>query len=65
MATAERSFSTIRRLETYLRSSSSENINGLALLSIHRDVHVTDEKVSELFANIPRNLIVNVQLELP
>lgn len=63
MATAERSFSTIRRLETYLRSSSSENINGLALLSIH--VHVTDEKVSELFANIPRNLIVNVQLTLP
>jgi len=37
-ATSERSFSTMRRLKTYLRSSiGNERMTGLALLSIHKD----------------------------
>jgi len=37
-ATSERSFSTMRRLKTYLRSSiRNERMTGLALLSIHKD----------------------------
>ena len=37
-ATSERSFSTMTRLKTYLRSSiGNERITGLALLSIHKD----------------------------
>jgi hypothetical protein len=38
-ATAERSFSTLRRLKTYLRTSMGEDrLNGLALMSIHRNI---------------------------
>jgi len=37
-ATSERSFSTMRRLKTYLRSSiGNERMTGLALLSIRKD----------------------------
>ena len=37
-ATSERSFSTMRRLKTYLRSSiGNERMTGLALLSIQKD----------------------------
>ena len=37
-ATSERSFSTMRRFKTYLRSSiGNEQMTGLALLSIHKD----------------------------
>ncbi|KAL4153397.1 hypothetical protein QTP88_001230 [Uroleucon formosanum] len=40
-ATAERSFSTIRRLKTYLRNTMAENrLNGLAQLNIHRTIEV-------------------------
>jgi molybdopterin biosynthesis enzyme len=36
--TSERSFSTLRRMKTYLRNSTSETrLNGLALLNIHRE----------------------------
>ncbi|GBN81036.1 repressor of the inhibitor of the protein kinase, partial [Araneus ventricosus] len=39
VATVERSFSNLRRLKTYLRNTTSESrLNGLALLSIHRDI---------------------------
>jgi len=42
-AFAERSFSTMRRLKTYLRTSTSENrLVGLALLNIHRNIFITD-----------------------
>ncbi|KAL4142390.1 hypothetical protein QTP88_004857 [Uroleucon formosanum] len=38
-SSAERSFSTLRRLKTYLRNSCSEDrLTGLALLSVHRDL---------------------------
>ena len=40
-ASNERSFSTLKRIETYLRNSVGEaRLNGLAMLSIHRDIDI-------------------------
>ncbi|XP_050516144.1 52 kDa repressor of the inhibitor of the protein kinase-like [Diabrotica virgifera virgifera] len=61
-ATNERSFSTLRRLKTYLRSTMSEDrLNGLASLNIHRDVEVDPQRVLEKFFSTPRrvNLLNN------
>ncbi|XP_060856388.1 52 kDa repressor of the inhibitor of the protein kinase-like [Metopolophium dirhodum] len=49
-ATAKRSFSTLRILKNYLRNTTSESIIGLALLSIHRDVDITDDMVLDKFS---------------
>lgn len=48
--TSERSFSTLRRLKTYLRNSTGETrLNGLALLNIHRKLTpTTDAVIDEL-----------------
>ncbi|GBN22033.1 hypothetical protein AVEN_211340-1 [Araneus ventricosus] len=57
IATVEISFSSLRRLKTYLRNTTSESrLNGLALLSIHRDIKIRDEEVLDKFASVPRNL---------
>ncbi|XP_025192639.1 52 kDa repressor of the inhibitor of the protein kinase-like [Melanaphis sacchari] len=41
VATAERSFSTLRRLKTWLRTRMVEDrLNGLALMHIHRDISI-------------------------
>ncbi|GBM85350.1 repressor of the inhibitor of the protein kinase [Araneus ventricosus] len=57
VATVESSFSSLRRLKTYLRNTTSESrLNGLALLSIHRDIKIRDEEVLDKFASVPRNL---------
>lgn len=46
IASAERSFSTLRRLKTWLRSTMTEDrLVGLALLNIHRDINVDVQKV--------------------
>ncbi|XP_015377845.1 PREDICTED: uncharacterized protein LOC107172083 [Diuraphis noxia] len=51
-ATAERSFSTLRRLKNYLRNTTSESLLvGLALLSIHRDVNISDDMALDNFSN--------------
>ncbi|XP_077283750.1 zinc finger MYM-type protein 1-like [Arctopsyche grandis] len=56
-ATSERSFSTLRRLKTYLRNTMSENqLNGLALLNIHRDINVSAEKILDMFTIMTRRL---------
>lgn len=40
-ATAERSFSSLRRLKTYLRSTMGQaRLSGLALVNIHRQMHI-------------------------
>ena len=45
-ATSKRSFSTMRRVKTYLRSSiGNERMTGLALLSIHKDRQIDREKI--------------------
>ncbi|CAH1102311.1 unnamed protein product [Psylliodes chrysocephalus] len=41
--TPERTFSSMKRLKTYLRNSTGqERLNGLALMSIHRRIEVID-----------------------
>jgi len=54
-ATAERSFSTLKRIKTYLRNSMGHNrLSGLALLSIHREIYVEPSEVLDRFAKAPR-----------
>ena len=49
-ATAERSFSSLRRLKTYLRSTMTETrLSSLALLCIHHDADVDVKKVVTAF----------------
>lgn len=53
VATAERSFSTLKRIKTYLRNSTGEHrLNGLASLSIHRDIEVSVHEVISKFSMI-------------
>lgn len=53
----ERTFSTLRRLKTYLRSTMSEDrLNGLAALNIHRNLEVDVELVLKEFFSIPRRV---------
>ncbi|CAN7977128.1 unnamed protein product [Ixodes persulcatus] len=60
-AEAERSFSTLRRLKSYLRASTSQQrLLGLALLNVHRDVHVSPERVLSLLSIDRRRLRLNV-----
>ncbi|GBM63956.1 repressor of the inhibitor of the protein kinase [Araneus ventricosus] len=57
VATVERSFSSLRRLKTYLRNTTSESrLNGLAFISIHRNIKIRDEEGLDKFASVPRNL---------
>src|SRR5678816_3657010 len=58
-ATVERTFSTLRRLKTYLRNSVGEDrITGLALLSIHRDLstEVNNENILNHLSQKAREL---------
>ncbi|CAI6343853.1 unnamed protein product [Macrosiphum euphorbiae] len=57
-STTERSFSTLRRIKTYLRNTMSQNrLNGLAMLHIHREIDVqTSEVLSVLGKKGPRRL---------
>ena len=52
--TSERSFSTLRRLKTYLRNSiGAERLNGLALLNIFHGMTPTPEQVMSQFSKSP------------
>ena len=47
-ATAERSFSVLRRLKTYVRSTmNNDRMSSLALMHIHRDFSVGLDKIME------------------
>lgn len=49
-ATAERSFSSLRRMKTYLRATMTETrLSSLALLCIHRDADIDVKKVLKTF----------------
>ncbi|KAJ8915305.1 hypothetical protein NQ315_014813 [Exocentrus adspersus] len=51
-ASAERSFSTLKRIKTYLRNSTSETrLNGLALMNIHRDINIDVNIITDMFAS--------------
>ena len=54
----ERSFSALKRLKTYIRSSmGEERLNGLALLHIHYSTNIDIEEVFNMFARKhPRRL---------
>lgn len=57
IATPERSFSSLKRIKTYLRSSTGQNrLNGLAHLSIHREIPITVDEVTTKFAEKNRTL---------
>lgn len=56
-STSERSFSTLRRLKTYLRNTTGAlRLNGLALLNIHREVPLSPEEILDELATKPRRL---------
>lgn len=49
-ATAERTFSSLRRLKTYLRSSMAETrLSSLALMAIHHDHDIDTKQVIKCF----------------
>ena len=55
--TCERSFSSMRRLKTYTRSTMiSERLNGIALMHVHQEIVPDIEKVTDLFAVTHRRL---------
>ncbi|KAL4154479.1 hypothetical protein QTP88_000342 [Uroleucon formosanum] len=57
ISSAERSFSTLRRLKTYLRNSCSEDrLTGLALLSVHRGIQIDIEEIINTFSKTPRKV---------
>jgi hypothetical protein len=56
-ATAERTFSTLKRLKTYLRNATGpERLTGMALLSVHRNINVPVGQVIDELAKKPRRL---------
>lgn len=57
VAPSERSFSSLRRLKTYLRAKTGENrLNGLALLNVHRDVEVSHDDILNIMSKQPRRM---------
>lgn len=58
-ATPERTFSSLKILKTYLRNSICETrLNGLASMSIHREINVDLEEVLNRFAKHPRKIML-------
>ena len=55
--TAERSFSTLRRLKTYLRNNiGQDRLTGLSLMNIYRNYDIDIGEVINRFARLPRKL---------
>jgi len=58
VASVERSFSTLKRLKSYLRNSTGENrLNGLAHLSIHREIPIKSSEVVDIFSEKNRKFM--------
>jgi len=54
---AERSFSVVRRLKTWLRTNMSQDrLVGLDLRRMHRDINVTTQQVLERFVKMKRRV---------
>jgi hAT family C-terminal dimerisation region len=53
-ASAERSFSSLRRLKAWLRSRMTDQLTGLALMNIRRDIPVDVHKVMDRCAKSNR-----------
>lgn len=57
-ASAERSFSSLRRIKTWLRTTMlQKRLNGLALLNINYDIAVEPEEVIERFSKMSKHRI--------
>ncbi|XP_050066070.1 zinc finger MYM-type protein 1-like [Aphis gossypii] len=55
VASAERSFSTLRRLKTWLRSKMGQDrLCGLALLHIHREIDISVDDIIKRFASLKK-----------
>lgn len=62
MCSNKRSFSTLRRVKTYLQSTmGNDRMNGLVLLNIHRDVRVDASCVLDKLAEKPCCLPLRLQ----
>lgn len=56
-ASVERSFSTLKRLKSYLRNSTGdERLSALALMSIHRDITINEKYVIDKYSVNPRRI---------
>ena len=56
-ATAERTFSTLKRLKTYWRNATGQDrLTGLTLMSVHRDSDVNVQRVIDELSKKPRRL---------
>jgi len=56
-ACSERSFSTLKRLKTYLRNTTCENrLNGLAMMNIRSDIIIDPDDVLNKLATKTRRL---------
>lgn len=61
-AEAERSFSCLKRLKTFLRNTTAETrLNDLAILNVHKEIGITASEVINQLATQPRkfDLIIN------
>lgn len=59
VASAERSFSTLKRIKTYLRNATGETrLNSLAALSIYREFEVNTEEVLDIFCEKNRRMML-------
>lgn len=55
IASAERSFSALKRIKTWLRCNMlQERLSGLAIIHCHRDKHVDIDKVIDIFSKSKR-----------
>ncbi|KAJ8682083.1 hypothetical protein QAD02_017875 [Eretmocerus hayati] len=55
-ASAERSFSTLKRVKSWLRSTMGESrLVGLALMNVHRDIMLDLERVLDRYASMRRH----------
>ena len=56
-STPERTFSTLKRLKTFLRNRTrQERLVGLALMSVHRDIEIDTEEVIKRFSDTSRKI---------
>jgi len=61
-ATSERSFSSLKRIKTYLRSTMNQSrLNGLAMRNINKDIKITPEEILDKFSTKHSR---NVQLDI-
>ena len=56
-ASAERSFSSLRRPKNYLRSTmGQERLNGLAVINIHKNIPINIDEVINIFSRSSRRI---------